>query len=221
MLFYLRAIQTYEASVVAPLFQASTIFTLALGYLLLGEVLTLRKILGVILIVSGALLLTLQPGRHERLGLRLVALMLACTFVVALSSVLFKYFAVRDDFWSTTFWTFVGEAIFGAGILAVPRYRRQFATLLRTNTRSMLSVNAANELINLGAGLGVRFASLFAPVAVVSAISSTTSLFVFAFGVLLSYIAPSLGREDTSPANLIRKGSAATVVAAGVILATL
>ena len=44
--------------------------------------------------------------------------MLAATFVLALSSVVFKFFAVRDDFWTTTFWTFVGEGLFGAAILA-------------------------------------------------------------------------------------------------------
>ena len=38
MLFYLRAIQREEASVVAPLFQASTLFTFALGLLILHEV---------------------------------------------------------------------------------------------------------------------------------------------------------------------------------------
>ena len=37
MLFYLRAIQSEEASVVAPLFQASTLFTFLLGYLFLHE----------------------------------------------------------------------------------------------------------------------------------------------------------------------------------------
>ena len=37
MLFYLRAIQTEEASVVAPLFQANTLFTFLLGLLLLHE----------------------------------------------------------------------------------------------------------------------------------------------------------------------------------------
>ena len=221
MLFYLRAIQANEASVVAPLFQASTIFTLVLGYLLLGETLTVEKICGVALIIAGALLLTVQPSRHTHMSLQLIALMLGCTFVVALSSVIFKFFAVRDDFWTTTFWMFVGEAIFGAGILALPRYRKQFVDLLKTNTRALLAVNGANELINLGGGLGVRFASLLAPVAVVSAVSSTTTLFVFAFGMLLSHFAPSLGHEDTSPANLVRKGAAATVVAAGVLLTAL
>jgi drug/metabolite transporter (DMT)-like permease len=219
MLFYLRAIQTTEASVIAPLFQASTVFTLILGYLLLGEALTVRKLVGVGLIVTGALLLSVRGLHGARAGGRLIALMLAATFVVALASVIFKYFVVRDEFWSTTFWMFVGEALFGAGILVIPSYRRQFARLLRTNTSALLGVNAANELINLGGGLGVRFASLLAPVAVVSAISSTTTLFVFGFGVLLTYVAPWLGREDLSPGNLARKGIAALVVAAGVCLA--
>lgn len=217
MLFYLRAIQTEEASVVAPLFQASTIFTLGLGFLLLGEMPTWRKLLGVALIVAGALLLTVEDGRARAIKARLIALMLSATFVVSLAGVVFKYFAVRDDFWSTTFWTFAGEALFGAGILAFPAYRRQFVTLLKTNTGALLAINGANELINLGGGLGVRFASLLAPVAIVSAVSSTTTLFVFGFGVLLTWIAPSLGREDISAGNLLRKGAAASIVAAGVL----
>lgn len=222
MLFYLRAIQTEEASVVAPLFQASTIFTLVLGYLLLGELPTWRKLAGVALIVLGALFLTVGAGGRIRgFKVRLVAQMLTATFVVALSGVLFKYFAVRGDFWSTTFWTFVGEAIFGAGILALPSYRRQFFELLKTNTGALLVINGANELINLGGGLGVRFATLLAPVALVSAISSTTTLFVFAIGILLSFVAPSLAREDTSLSNLLRKGAAAVIVAAGVLLTVL
>src|SRR5205823_3647654 len=64
---------------------------------------------------------------------RLVLLMLAATFVVALSSVVFKFFAVHDEFWSTTFWTFVGEGLFGAAILALPKFRKQFVTLFRRN----------------------------------------------------------------------------------------
>jgi drug/metabolite transporter (DMT)-like permease len=219
MLFYLRAIQSSEASVIAPLFQASTVFTLVLGYIFLGETPTTSKLVGIALVVVGALILAIRPSHNARLNARLIGLMLGCTFVVALASVIFKFFAIRDDFWSTTFWLYVGEALFGAGILALPRYRRQFADLLKTNTGALLAVNGANELINLGGGLGVRFASLLAPVAVVSAVSSTTSLFVFGFGVLLSFFAPSLGREDMSRANLLRKGGAAAVVTVGVFLA--
>jgi drug/metabolite transporter (DMT)-like permease len=222
MLFYLQAIQSAEASVVAPLFQTSTLFTFALGYLILGETLSLENAFGALFIIGGALLLSLDASFHFRAPkLRIVFLMLLCTFVLSLSTVIFKFFAIQEhgQFWGTTFWTYVGEALFGVGILAVPKYWRQFRTLLKTNTQALLAVNGANELINLGGGLGVRFASLLAPVALVSAISSTTTLFAFLFGFLLTVLLPKFVHEDISRANLLQKGAAAVLVAIGVILA--
>lgn len=219
MLFYLRAIQSEEASVVAPLFQASTLFTFLLGYLFLHERLGTIQLLGGGLIVAGALGLSFQGGiRMRGFKLRLILLMLAATFVLALSTVLFKFFAVRDDFWTTTFWTFVGEGLFGAVLFLRPDYRRQFTALFRRNPGAVAGINAANELINLGAGLGVRYAALLAPVALVSAISSTTAFFVFAIGILLTLFFPKLGREDLSAGNLARKSLGAVLIAAGVIL---
>jgi drug/metabolite transporter (DMT)-like permease len=222
MLFYLRAIQSEEASVVAPFFQVSTLFTFALGWILLGERLGWVQIGGGVLIVGGALLLSLDASlRFRQIKLRLVLTMLGCGFVLSLASVIFKFFAVRDAFWATTFWTYAGEALFGLAILALPHYRRQFLALFRQNPGAVIGVNGANELINLGGGLGVRFAYLFAPVALVSAISSTTTLFVFGFGILLTLFFPSLGREDLSRRNLLQKGAAALLVAAGVLLINL
>ena len=219
MLFYLRAIQHEEASAVAALFQASTLFTFLLGWLFLDERLGWATGLGCLLIVAGALVLTLD-GRLRLAGfrIRLVLLMLAATFVLALSSVLFKFFAVRDAFWTATFWNTVGEALFGFAILLVPRYRRQFAALFRRHPGPVIGINGANELINLGGGLGVRYAMMLAPVALVSAISATTTFFVFAFGILLTLFLPRLGREDLSPGNLIRKGTGAALITAGVVL---
>jgi drug/metabolite transporter (DMT)-like permease len=220
LLFYLRALQGEEASVVAPLFQASTIFTFALGYIVLGETISPLKAFGVALIVTGALLLSFHGGRF-RFSARLVFFMLLATFTLALSSVLFKFFAIHEEFWSTTFWVYTGEALFGVGILLIPKYWKQFVALLRHNTNALVAINAANELINLGGGLAVRFASLFVPVVIVSAISSTTTLFVYFFGIMLTLFVPRLGREDLSAGNLIKKGAAALVVAAGVVLANL
>src|SRR5258705_2981570 len=180
MLFYLRAIQTHEASVVAPLFQVNTLFTFALGWIVLHELPRWPQLLGAGLVVAGALGLSLDKKLHlASFKPRLVLLMCAATFVLALSSVVFKFFAVQDEFWSTTFWTFVGEGLFGAAILLMPKYRKQFVHLLRKNPGAVMGVNAANELINLGGGLGVRYASLLAPVALVSAISATSTFFAF------------------------------------------
>jgi drug/metabolite transporter (DMT)-like permease len=219
MLFYLRAIQSEEASVVAPLFQATTLFTFLLGWVFLDEHLGWAQIAGSALVVAVALSLSVDGHLHLRhFKLRLVALMLAATFAVALSSILFKFFAVRDEFWTTTFWTFAGEGLFGMVLLLLPGRAGKFFALIRRNPGAVLGVNGANELINLGGGLGVRYASLLAPVALVSAISSTATFFVFAFGILLTLFFPRLGHEDLSAPNLVRKGLGGLLMTGGVIL---
>jgi drug/metabolite transporter (DMT)-like permease len=220
MLFYLRAVQSDEASVVAPLFQFSAVFTIFLAWIFLHEVLSWTQLGGVALILAGAVAVSMHGRSFVRqFKLRLLLLMLVSTLILALSTVLFKLFAVETGFWNTTFWMFIGEAVFGAGILCVPSRFREFMALFKRHPGPVVGINAANELINLGGGLAVRFASLLAPVALVSAISSTTTLFVFVFGVLLTTFVPKLGREDLSARNLMQKGISAVLVTGGVLLA--
>jgi drug/metabolite transporter (DMT)-like permease len=218
MLFYLRAIQGDEASVVATLFQANTLFTFVFAYLFLGEKLELRQLAGAALIIFGALLISFEAGFTKGWRVRLVVLMLACTAVLAGSTIVFKVFVVRDDFWRTTFWMWVGEAIFGIVILAIPHYRKQFVALLKKNIGAVLGVNGANELINLGGTLGTRLALTMAPAALVSVVSSTTPLFVFLIGTALSLFAPRWSKEDLSRHALAQKAIASLIMAAGVAL---
>ncbi len=220
MLFYLRALQSEEASVVAPFFQSSPLFGYVLAYFVLGEKLSAMQMAGGLLIIVGASVVSVRFGERGAFKLRLAALMLACGFVLALATLIFKVFAVEVAFWTTTFWMFVGEAIFGSVLLSVSSYRNEFIRLMRTNTAALLSINASNELINLGGGLGNRYALLFAPLSLVQAIGSTTTIFVFLFGVVLSLFVPHLGRENLSGRELAQKGIAALCVAAGVALIT-
>jgi uncharacterized membrane protein len=221
MLLYLRALQSEEASVVAPFFQAGPLFGYVFAYLVLGETLSGRQLAGGALIIIGALIVSLRFGHlRESFKARLAVLMLACGFIMALSGLIFKVFALKVEFWTTIFWMFVGEAIFGAALLAITAYRREFLALLRTNTVALLSVNASNELVNLAGSLGNRFALTLAPLSLVQAIGSTTTLFVFAFGIIISVVCPRFGREDLSGRNLAQKGIAAALVAAGVALVT-
>ena len=221
MLLYLQALQNEEASVVAPFFQASPLFGYGLAYLVLGETLTGRQMAGGLLIVAGALIVSLRFERGLRaFKARLAVLMLACGFALALSTLIFKVFAITVEFWTTTFWLFIGEAIFGCGLILVPSYRTQFLAMLRSNTVALLSINGSNELINLSGSLGNRYALMFAPLSLVQAIGSTTTLFVFAFGVVLSLCLPGLSRETLSGRDLIQKGVAAALVAIGVALVT-
>ncbi len=218
LILYLRALQGEEASVVAPFFQASPLFGYALAYLILRETLTATQMAGGVSIVFGTLIVSLRRGRHGRFNVRVASLMLGCAFMLALSSLIFKMFALELEFWTATFWMFAGQAIFGAAMLALPALRIEFVRALRLNTAALLALNGVNELVNLGGSLGTRYALLLAPVSLVQAVGSTTTLFVFAIGVLLSRLAPALGRERLGGLDLLQKGTAAGLVAVGVIL---
>jgi drug/metabolite transporter (DMT)-like permease len=217
--FYLRALQSHEASLVAPFFQSSPLFGYILAYLVLGETLSPLQLLGGVLIIVGVLSVSIGRGpKRGRFEWRLAGLMLCAGFVLSLATLIFKAFAIKDEFWTTAFWMFAGEALFGAGFLCIPYYRRQFLGLCRTNGAALLALNASNELINLGGGLANRYALIFAPMAIVQAIGSTTTLFVFLIGVVLTLVAPGISRENLSPREFIAKGLAAVLVAAGVTL---
>lgn len=221
MLLYLQALQTEEASVVALYFQVGPLFGYGLAYLVLGETLAARQLAGGVLIIVGALSASVRFAYGARMfKTRLAVLMLTCGFAGALAGLIFKIFALNVEFWTTTFWIYVGEAIFGCALLLVPTYRGQLLATLRVNTAALLSINGSNELINLGGGLGNRYALTFAPLSIVQAIGSTTTLFVFAFGVVLSLLWPGLGRENLSGRELLKKGLAAVLVAVGVVLVT-
>jgi drug/metabolite transporter (DMT)-like permease len=221
MLLYLQALQREEASVVAPYFQAGPLFGYVLAYLVLGETLSGRQMAGGVMILIGALIVSVRLDKGVRLfKARLAALMLTCGFAMALSGLIFKVFAIEVEFWTTTFWMFVGEALFGCALLLVPSYRKQFIAMLRAYTIALLSINGSNEIINLAGGLGSRYALMFAPLSIVQAIGSTTTLFVFAFGVVLSLVSPRFGRESLSGRELLPKGIAAALVALGVALVT-
>jgi uncharacterized membrane protein len=221
MLLYLRALQSEEASVVAPFFQAGPLFGYVLAYLVLGETLSPRQMAGGALIILGALIVSLRFGQSiGRFKARLAIQMLACGFAMALTSLIFKVFALKVEYWATIFWMFAGEGVFGVALLMIGPYRRQFAALLRAYRAALLSINGANEIINLGGSLGNRYALIFAPLSIVQAIGSTTTLFVFAFGVVLTVFFPKLGREDLSGREFVQKAAAAVLVAIGVGLVT-
>jgi uncharacterized membrane protein len=221
MYFYLGALQGEEASVVAPFWQAAPLFGYVLAYVILGETLSPRQMLGGLMIVAGATLTSIRLGaKSGPFKARLVIRMLACALALALATLIFKAFALEDAFWPTTFWTFAGEAAFGTVLLAIPSFRRAFFAVLKANTRALIAINASNELINLGGGLGSRYALILAPMSLVQAVNSTTTLFVFLIGVGLTLFMPSLGHEDLSARNLMQKAISAAFVVLGLITMT-
>jgi drug/metabolite transporter (DMT)-like permease len=222
LLFYLRALQGEDASTVSPLFQTIPLFSFAFGFFLLGETLSQTQIIGGLLILLGSLLLSIQfTSGGRRLRSRMVLLMLGAAISISLSVVLFKLFAVTEDFWSGIFWSSIGEVFFGVILLAQTSYRQQYLSFFTKPKRMILALGTINEIINIIGVWCVRYAILLAPLALVQVVTSTTPGFVFLFGVLLTLFFPHIAEEKLSRGHVIQKTIAIFFIIGGTIFITL
>lgn len=191
-----------------PLFQLIPVFSYVLAYLVLGETLVIYQILGGVFIVGGAIgiSLDLSDGKKIKFKKEVFWLMMLSSVIFALNFLFFKYFAIQSNFWFTSFWEYVGFAIFAVLImLFVKSYRAQFVDVLRNNKVTVLGLNGANEIINIIAKISFNFASLLTPVTLVWVVNGLQPFFVFVYGVLLTLFFPKISQENISKKVLSQK----------------
>ncbi len=219
---YLYALEKDDASVVAPLFQLSSVLTLVLGYFVLGEGLTLVQLLGCLLILIGAVGLTLEKsdaGFKIKLG-TLLLIGLSCLFI-AISGVVFKFVALEESFWVTSFWENLGIFLSSLLLFLVPSYRRQFVHVVKTNGPKIIALNTVNETIVIIGKITLNFATLLVPISMVYFVAEGFQpFFVLAYGILLSLFFPKLTSENIQSSVVIRKLFAIMVMFLGTYLLT-
>ncbi len=217
-LAYLYALEKDEASIVVPLFQITPVFSYFLGYFWLGETLTRGQILGSLLLIVGAMILSLDLAQIKtKFKTTIFFLAFLGSFIFALVAAIFKFVALEEDFWATIFWSSFGDSIMGLiFLLFVASYRDQFFNLFKTSAVFIIGVNVFNEIITLIGQLLARYAFLLAPIFLVQAVGGFSPFFVFFFGALLTLIFPRLGiKEDLSKKALIQKFLAIAIMFAG------
>jgi drug/metabolite transporter (DMT)-like permease len=213
----LYAMQEDEASAVATLFQMIPLFAYALGYLVLGETLTLVQVGAGLLILLGAVAISLDLSR-PRVGLKtgVFVRMALASLLIATNAVLFKWVALEEDFWVSSFWSYVSLALVGVALFALVRpYRRQFLDTLRRNRLAVVGLNAANEVLAVVGYLMISYATLLTSIAMVSVLSGFQPAMVFAIGALLTLAFPRIGKEDLSRRRVLQKSIAMAAVLLG------
>lgn len=214
---YLYALETDEATYVAPLFQLIPVFSLILGYVFLGEVLTISQLLAMCIIVAGGVLISLEFGTGKiNLRSKTLGLMLLASGLYAINLILFKMIAGEQGFVNSLFWDLLGKVIFGIILyFTVGSYRKQFNNLIKSNSAKVFGLNGFNEILALIGEVAIIYAALFAPVALVQSVSSTQPLFVFIVGIILTLYFPKIAQENINRRILIQKIAATVVIVIG------
>lgn len=203
---YSYALREAETSVVVPLFQIIPVFGYILGYVFLNERLSVVQMLAALLIIIGAIGISLEINSGKfKLKSKVLLLMIAASFLGALTSLIFKLVAIKESFWITSFWEYVGFTFATLTLLFIPTYRHQFFKVIRIYKCSVVGLDLINEIFNISARIIFSFASLLAPLALVWAVNGFQPFFVFIYGIILTLFLPKIATESLLKKHLAQK----------------
>lgn len=192
---YLCAIRESDVVSVVPVLQTIPIFGFVLGFLVLGEKLAPHEIVGSVIIILSAILLSFEIGDDARVRFRTKSFFLALisSFLFATSGVVFKLIASDRGYWVTQFWEYVGISLLGVLLFAfVHVYRRAFLSVIHSGRVEVVALNFTTEAITVSADLLLNFATLLAPIALVYTVNSFQPAFLLIFALVGSFMVPGL-----------------------------
>jgi drug/metabolite transporter (DMT)-like permease len=215
---YFYALNKDEASIAVPLFQLIPVFSYVLAYFVLGETLRPEQLIGGALIVTGAIGISLELSEGSKIKFKkdVFWLMMLSSLIFASNFLLFKYFALQEDFWTTSFWEYIGFAIFALLLITcVKSYRKEFIAVMKSNKATVLGLNGVNEFLNIFAKLSFNWASLLTPITVTWIVNGFQPFFVFIYGVILTIFLPQISKENITRNRLTQKIAAILIMFLG------
>lgn len=217
---YFYALRQTDASVAIPVFQTIPVFSYFLGLIFLGETLTLWQIIAGLMVIGGAVGLSLELKGGIRLNYKPLLLMLCSSFLIAVGNLIFKKVALQESFWISSFWQYLGTLTVTAFLfIFFTKQRQDFLTLFSRKKALILGLSSLQEALNTGANLMFDFALLLAPLAIVNVVvNGLQPLYILIFGVILTALFPAAFSEKISPKDILQKIFFIAVIFIGTLL---
>jgi len=218
---YFNALEHDEASVVVPFYQLIPVFGYIFGYIFLGEILRIDQIIAMILIIIGALIISIEIDSENKFKIkkRTPILMVFSALLFSLDSVLFKFAAINEDFWISTFWEYFGLGLVGIILLTLcSRFRKETFEMIKVNKFNIFFVNILNETLTIFGNIATAFSYLLAPVSLVLLVNSYQPIFVFIIGIFMTIFFPKYLSEKITIKHIVPKILSILIMAVGTYL---
>lgn len=209
LLFYLLpyfvAMKMDDVSRVVPLYQLLPVITLILSSVFLKETLTPKQIVGLLIVVIGAISISLQKIEGNIFKPRKsLWLILLSSFMYGCVVILFRFVVKGAPFWSTFSYQYMGTGIAGLILLTLPRVRNGLR-------KDMKAIKSSVGLIALDKGFGIiaqlseSFAISLVAVPLVNVVESIQPLLILVEGLILTLWFPRLIKENIRKETLAHK----------------
>jgi drug/metabolite transporter (DMT)-like permease len=217
---YLRALNYEETSRVALFMQTIAIFTLLLGYLILGESLDPKQLIAFILILLGGTLAGVKQMQSKWHFSKAFWLILVASFFWSASDIIFKYFEADYASFINAFNLFlIGSFLTSIISLAIPSIRKEIKKVKTKEVPTKAWVIQVTSLIfAISGSMTFAYALTLGKVALTSVIIQTQPLFVLLIASTLAYIIPEIPKEDFSKKALLFKALSFATITFGLVV---
>lgn len=220
IIFYLFALEIESVSTVVSWFLSVPIFGYILGYIFLGETLSVKQLLGSFIILLGVFLVSIDfREQKKKFKWESAFYMLIACLLISIIGVVFKYVTVENNFWISSFWEYAGLGFFGILLfLFVPKYRNEFMIMNKNGGLKIITLNTVSETLTIIGNLLTNYAVLLAPVAMVYLVGSFQPAILLFLTLFSTKFFPHIVKEDMSKRVLIPKIISVLIITAGSIL---
>ena len=204
--FYFKAIEKNDASIVVVMFQLIPVLSYILALILFKENLTIRQIIGSVIIILSAIIISFDFNeKNNRKKFKALLLMTLSSLCYSIYFILFDIGIRNSSYYSCAFWYQIGFLIMGIVLLLLKPFRIPFVNAIKKNGKKYLILNTTNEVINLIANLLVNYANLLIPIALVNVLNGFQGAFAFILGIIGTILLPKYIKEDLSKKVVIQK----------------
>ena len=199
-IFYYRSLVNEETTGVTIIMQFLPVFSLVSGFFILGDEIAIPQLVAIALLLLSAVLIVFSHGKSRsrtRVQLRTIMLLLIAMVFWTTATTIFAFAGDGFDFMTSFFYVMLGHFISNLVLALVMKSWRVRARNVFREFRFKIIVTylSGNFIWLVGEALWC-LSILSAPIAVASAVSSTSQLIVtFILGLVLTTVLPRFGRE--------------------------
>ena len=203
---YYKAIEKNDTSIVVVMFQLIPVFSYILALILFKESLTIHEIIGSILIILSAIIISFDfNNKNNTNRFKALLFMLLASLLYATYFILFDVAIRHSSYYSCAFWYQMGFLGIGIILLCIKAFRLPFINAIKKNGKKYLYLNITNEALNLIGNLLVNYANVALPIALVTVLTGFEGAFAFIIGVLGTIFIPKYIKEDLNKTIVIQK----------------
>jgi transporter family protein len=215
MYYYFKAARIEEISRIVPLFYLSNFLIAIFAAIFLGEILSITSYTGIVILVIGAVLISVKKLEKPQLDKSSVYMVLSATFMAA-NMLITKFVLNYTDFWTVFAWSRIGTFIFFVPIAYFNRKR--LIQAIKKTKNVAYGLVSINEVINLSGLIFITIASSIGLVTVVTGLSTIQPLFVSIFAIILSIFFPKIIKEEINRNIIVQKLIAIILIIVGSVL---